>query len=76
MINSLKKERLQIFWIIFHVLLGVAATYFPSVLIAWIYLLVATTAWSVVVQGNRNGIIHNFLAYYLGMEILARAIQA
>lgn len=76
MIDLLKKDHLQIFWIVFHVLLGVAATYFAFILIAWIYVLIGSSAWSVLTKGNRNGVVHNFLAYYLGMEILARAIQA
>lgn len=76
MIELLARERLQHFWLVVHALLGVAATYYPVVLILWIYLLISSTAVEVVLKGNRRGYVHYFLAYYLGMEIMARAIHA
>lgn len=75
MINLLRRESLQIFWLAFHVLLGVAATYIPGILVIWIYLLIASTLLELASKGNDHGVIHNFLAYYLGMEILARALR-
>lgn len=75
MIELLTRERLQHFWLLFHALLGVAATYYPVLLILWIYLLISSTVVEVVSNGNQRGYIHYFLAYYLGMEILARAIR-
>lgn len=76
MIGLLARERMQHFWLVFHALLGVAATYYPILLILWIYILIASTLLEVVFNGNQKGYIHYFLAYYLGMEILARAIRA
>src|SRR5690606_6159630 len=75
MIELLTRERWQHFWLLFHALLGVAATYYPVLLILWIYLLISSTVVEVVSNGNQRGYIPYFLAYYLGMEILARAIR-
>src|SRR5690606_21007015 len=76
MIALLRRDNLQYFWLAFHVVLGAAATYYPSVLIIWIYLVIATAVIDLVIKGNREGTVHNFLAYYLGMEIFARAVRA
>jgi hypothetical protein len=75
MIALLRRDSLQYFWLAFHALLGVAATYFPLVLIIWIYLVIGTALIDLVTKANREGTVHSFLAYYLGMEIFARAVR-
>lgn len=76
MISLLRRENLQYFWLVFHALLGVAATYLPVLLIIWIYVIIGASLLELVMKGNQEGTVHSFLAYYLGMEILARAVRA
>lgn len=59
-----------------HIAVGVAATFLPVVMIGWIYLLLLSMAAEVINFQNRRGAVHFFLAYYIGMEIMARIVQA
>jgi len=76
MIELMKRENMQITWIIFHVMMGIIVTYFPLFLILWIYILFINSGFDLLSKGNTDGVVHNLLAYYLGMEILTRITKA
>ncbi|MBL7853038.1 MAG: O-antigen ligase family protein [Cyclobacteriaceae bacterium] len=76
MISYFSRSDRQLTVLLLHVALGAAATWLPASIIIWIYLLLATLVMEYVNYQNTRGAIHYFLAYYIGMEIMARIVQA
>jgi hypothetical protein len=62
--------------ILLHAVLGIVVSYVPVLFVFWTYLLLTSVIWELFRHGNNRGVIHFFLAYYLGMEILSRIAKA
>jgi len=76
MIEFFADKRKEITTLLLHVGLGIVVSIVPSFLIVWIYLLVALTFLDFFQKYNKDGVIHLFLGYYLGMEILTRIAKS
>ena len=75
-IANLGDKNNQLPWVIFHIMLGLVSTVTPWMLIVWVYLLVGQTIFSIFAHKNRDGSVHFFLLYYLGIELLARMSES
>ena len=62
------------FWLVFHLLLGVAATFsmFPVIISVYSFLLMAML--ELIINGNRYGVVHLVLFYFIGFELLGRMV--
>lgn len=72
MISFFIRNDRQLTTIILHVMLGVGVTLVPALMIGWIFLLLASTSFALFQKRNQDGVIHHFLGYYVGMEIMTR----
>ena len=75
MFKYLKDEKLQLFWIIFHTLIGLSAISTKWVLIGWFYVVVISTIISLFGK-EPEYVIMCVSCYILGFEILARGVHA
>lgn len=69
MINSLYSRTTELFYLGFHVLLGIVSIMTPWALIAWIYVLIIS---SVLLNQEGKSNVHFLLAYVIGYEIICR----
>lgn len=77
MISLFKKEHWQLFWVMFHIGLGVATGLSKWPLIVWYYLMIVSFAGSLFFgSGNARHSIIYFLGYSIGIEVMARAVYA
>ncbi len=71
-VANLGDKEKQLAWVVFHLILGAVSAGTPWLLILWVYFIVGSTIFSVFTHNNRDGVVHFFLIYYLGIELLAR----
>ena len=64
------------FWLIFHLLLGVGATFSKYPIIMWVYAFLLMALLELIINGNRYGIVHLVLFYFIGFELLGRMVGA
>jgi hypothetical protein len=76
MIRFFADKRKETTTLILHIGLGIVVSIVPSFLIVWICLLVILTLLDFFQKYNKDGVIHLFLGYYLGMEILTRIAKS
>jgi hypothetical protein len=76
MIKYLRDDKYQIFWLIFHALIGFASVTTKYVLIAWFYIVIISVLISIFAGKERQINIICFLGYLLGIEVLARGLSA
>ncbi len=76
MISLLRKDSLQLFWLLFHIALGFACVWSKWPLIAWFYTLMGTSIFMLFYKPNQQSQIIFLLGYSLGIEVLARGIFA
>ncbi len=76
MIHFFLREDRQLLSLLVHVILGVVATFLPVGMVVWIYLVLVAFMLEFGNYQNSRGIVHFFLAYYIGLEIMARIVQA
>jgi hypothetical protein len=76
MILRLLKKQHEVFWIIFHILLGIASTNTPYVLVFWVLLLMGTAFLDLLLRGNKNQVMTMMLAYLMGVEVFSRVVRA
>ncbi len=62
------------FWLGFHLFLGIAAMYSKYAVILWVYVFLLMALLEVIINGNRYGIVHLLLVYFLGFELLGRML--
>ncbi len=72
MLKYLIENKNPLFWVIFHILLGMASTLSPIFIIGYFYFFVATSVTYVLRFKNVNSYISVFLIYLIAFEILAR----
>ncbi|MCC6759739.1 MAG: O-antigen ligase family protein [Chitinophagaceae bacterium] len=76
MLQLLRKDSLQIFWIIFHVALGGLSVNSKWPLIFWYYLIIFSAGVQFFTRKNLEHLMIYLLGYSLAVEVMARAIGA
>lgn len=72
MLKHLIENKNPLFWIIFHVVLGIASSLSPIFIIAYFYFFIFSSITYIVRYKNVNSYISVFLIYLIAFEILAR----
>jgi hypothetical protein len=76
MLRLLRDPKLQLFWFIFHAVLGFACVKSKFPLILWFYVVCINMAISVFSKKDSQYNLICFLAYIMGFEVLARGVNA
>ena len=73
MINYVLSTRNRLFWLLFHITLGAVSILTPWVLIAWFYLVLLTTGFTIVRKTNGSFVpLVYLITYTTSFELLAR----
>lgn len=72
MIKQLITSRSPVFWILFHLVLGMLCAFSPYPLIAWFYLTLLSSIYLVLRPSTPISIYSSVIVYLISMEILAR----
>ncbi|MCU0333828.1 MAG: O-antigen ligase family protein [Chitinophagaceae bacterium] len=77
MFELLRREKLSLFWLIFHAGIGFASVSSKWVLIGWFYILLISLIVEVFTRRTEGQMaLIYFLGYAMGVEVLARGIKA
>ena len=76
MFKSLASEKHQIFWLVFHALLGYACTQSKWPIIFWVYFCFLALIFSLFNPTTARFAVLLLLGYLLGFEVLARGAKA
>jgi hypothetical protein len=77
MFELLRREKLSMFWLIFHAGIGFASVSSKWVLIGWFYVLLLSLVVEVFSKRTEGQMaLVYFLGYVMGVEVLARGIKA
>lgn len=76
MLQLMRKDSWQFFWIIFHVVLGVVSVSSKWPLIFWYYLIILSAGVQFFTRKNLEHMMIYLLGYSLAVEVMARAIGA
>lgn len=76
MLQLMRKDSWQIFWIIFHVILGGLSVNSKWPFIFWYYLIIISAVLQFFTRKNLEHLMIYLLGYSLGVEVMARAIGA
>jgi hypothetical protein len=76
MIKYLLTKRLELIWIVFHVILGIVSSFTPYVFIFWMYAVLGTAFLGLLLNRNRDGIMTLVLPYLVGTEVFSRMMRA
>jgi hypothetical protein len=73
MLNSLTDNRYALFWITFHIVLGIASVFSPIPVIAWFYIALLSSIFKLIKEKGNVFIWLVFILVYLSsFELLAR----
>lgn len=76
MIKYLLRRKLELVWIIFHIILGIISTFTPYFFIGWMYLILGTSFLGLLLNQNKDGIMTYTLSYLLGTEVFSRMARS
>jgi hypothetical protein len=77
MLKSLTNSRYTFFWLLFHVVLGVASTFSNIPVIAWFYIvLIGSIYWLIRERGNTFNWLLFILIYLTSFEVITRMASA
>lgn len=72
MIKYLVINKYPLFWIVFHLLLGLSATVTPYVVIAWFYIVLITSIPSVLSKERSPYVLIILILYLISFELISR----
>jgi O-antigen ligase len=72
MLNKILNSNKPILLLLFHVGLGAVSAFTIFPLVGWLLLIVFNSYYDLISNKNKDGIVHFFLAYFLGFELLGR----
>lgn len=72
MIKQLILNKYPLIWILFHIALGLSATFSPISVIVWFYLVIITSLGLILKRSNSPFILIGILLYLISFELLAR----
>lgn len=76
MIKQIASVKYLNFWIVFHILLGVATTVTPWALIGWYYLVFVFSIPLLLNKSKYNGSVSYLLVYLVSFEVFSRMVKA
>ncbi len=76
MIKYLLLKRLEVMWLIVHVILGILSTFTPYFLVFWVLGVMGTSFLQLLLTRNKDGIMTFTLSYLLGVEVFSRMARA
>ncbi|RIW12251.1 O-antigen ligase domain-containing protein [Algoriphagus lacus] len=72
MIKQLILNKYPLIWILFHIALGLSATFSPIPVIVWFYLVIITSLGLILKRSESPFILIGILLYLISFELLAR----
>jgi hypothetical protein len=75
MLQYIREDKNQIFWLVFHALVGFASVQTKFALIIWMYMVCVGFLVSLTKSKDYQFEILSFLTYILGIEVLARGLK-